>query len=167
MSPELQFLVLRAQTGEREAFELLLRHIQPELSRFVRSVIPTPALADDAVQETLLRIFRKLRWLRDPAVFRAWAHRIAAREAYRLLGRQAETVPLEDVELTEPPPPPSDLLPLIAHVSPASRVVLTLRFAQDMTLEEVADVLAIPLGTVKSRINYGLRQMRRLLEEKK
>jgi RNA polymerase sigma-70 factor (ECF subfamily) len=63
-----------------------------------------------------------------------------------------------------PWPASLDLPAALGEVSPASRAVLILHYVHDMKLEEVSDVLAIPLGTTKSRLAYGLRLLRRSLE---
>ena len=82
------WLVLRAQSGDREAVEMLLETLQRPLHRYVLRLIGNRPSADDVLQETLMRIYRKLRWLDDPTVFRPWAYRIASREALRFLARQ-------------------------------------------------------------------------------
>ncbi|HEX2062684.1 MAG TPA: sigma factor, partial [Thermoanaerobaculia bacterium] len=71
-------LVLRAQSGDREAFDALLRVIAPPLLRYVVRVTGDAALAEDVVQDTLVAIVRKITWLNDPSLFRAWAYRIAS-----------------------------------------------------------------------------------------
>ena len=80
-----ELLVLRAQAGDREALEELLRAVQPKLQRYLRALIGHDAASDDVLQEVLFLIYRKLGWLREPKVFEAWAYRIASREAFRRL----------------------------------------------------------------------------------
>jgi DNA-directed RNA polymerase specialized sigma24 family protein len=66
--------VLRAQAGDRGAFDELLRSVQEPLYRYVLSLVGEPPLAEDILQEVFLRIYRKLRWLRAPELFRPWAY---------------------------------------------------------------------------------------------
>jgi RNA polymerase sigma-70 factor (ECF subfamily) len=162
------WLVLRAQSGDRAALEALLGGVQPALHRYLLGMIGDRASADDVLQETLFRIYRKLPWLDDPALFRPWAYRIASREALRLLARR-QSMQARDVDdavlesLAEPirePPAPGDLERLIEHASPSSRAVLLLHYQDGLTIEEVAAVLGIPAGTVKSRLAYGLQRLR-------
>lgn len=163
-----RFLVLRAQADDRVALEALLRTIQPRLHRYAVSLVGRQD-AGDLVQDTLIQICRKLRWLEDPAGFRAWAYRIESRMAFQRLRRQRRViaVPIEDAA-TEGIEPPGDgvqdevLDSLLAHdaLSPASRAVLLLHFREEMPLAEVAAVLEIPLGTAKSRLAYGLKTLR-------
>ena len=165
-------LVLRAQYGDRDALELLLRSVHPSLLRYLRSLVGSDD-APDLAQDVLVLIYRKLHGLDNPEVFRPWAFRIASRAAFRHL-RKRRSLPLnigEDVlqEMTDPAPPPVDeaaLVSMLDAVSPASRAVLALHFQEEMTLGEVAAVLDIPLGTVRSRLAYGLSMLRKRLADK-
>lgn len=162
------WLVLRAQSGDRDALEALLESVQAPLHRYVLRLIGNRSAADDVLQETLMRIYRKLRWLDDPAVFRPWAYRIASREAFRFLGRQqaSQARHVDDAALDAIPGLPAapvdegDLERLVEEASPASRPVLILHYQHGLTIDEVAAVLGIASGTVKSRLAYGLRRLR-------
>jgi RNA polymerase sigma-70 factor (ECF subfamily) len=164
--------VLRAQCGDREALELLLRGIQLALRRYLLRLVGTGS-ADDVLQEVLFLISCKLKWLDVPEAFRPWAYRIASREAFRQLRkekRRSEQVRdealLEDVPAAESVVPP-ELLPELLNseaLSPASRAVLALHFQEELPLAEIAAILEIPLGTVKSRLSYGLAALRRKLD---
>jgi RNA polymerase sigma-70 factor (ECF subfamily) len=169
--------VLRAQTGDREALDALLGSVEAPLLRYVAGMVGERAAAEDVVQETFIRIYRKLGWLEEPALFRAWAYRIATREAFRLLKRERRwTDQVRDEAVLEALPAPgadeglatelAERLPaLLDRVSPASRAVLELHYLHDMRLGEVAAVLELPVGTVKSRLAYGLAALRRALVE--
>lgn len=159
-------LVLLAQQGDREALNELLERVQAPLFRYIRGILCSDAAAaEDVLQETLLRIARKLRWLSDPRLFDAWAYRIASNEAYRALKRRRRQ-PVEepvDEELPAGDPPPlsaADVSSIVDALSPASRAVLLLHYQEERRLEEIAAILSIPLGTVKSRLAYGLRCLR-------
>ena len=163
--------VVRAQCGDREALELLLRSAQPPLHRYVSRLIGATA-ADDVVQEVLVTLARKLTWLAEPTLFRAWMFRIASRRAFdhlRSERRRAEHPLDEEVQvgLAAPEPIPSDdlLRELLDsdRLTPASRAVLVLHFQEELPLAEVAAILEIPLGTVKSRLAFGLKALRRHL----
>jgi RNA polymerase sigma-70 factor (ECF subfamily) len=160
-------LVLRAQSGDRDAFDQLLRDIAPPLLRYVTRVTADASLAEDVVQETLIAIVRKISWLNDPALFRAWAYRIASREAFRAL-KKRRAIPLEpidDVEVAviEPIDPwqRERLFASLERLSPASRAVVTLHYLEEIPLSEVAAILDLSVGTVKSRLAYGLTQLRK------
>jgi len=164
-----EILILRAQAGDRDALEQLLAGVQPALHRYLRSVVGDDALAEDVLQDVLFLIFRKLDFLREPRVFEAWAYRIASREAFRRLKklRKLKESTLDDDVVAEVETPNDEMLDALPRhldaLSPASRAVLTLHYMQSMTLQDVADILGISLGTVKSRLAYGLRCLRRAL----
>lgn len=167
--------VVRAQCGDREGLELLLRSIQPLLHRYVRRLIGDNH-ADDVVQNVLIAIARKVTWLSEPRFFRAWAFRIASRAAFDHLRRErrrgphdSDDVVLDALPAPEPPPSQELLRALLESdlLSPASRAVIALHFQEELTLVEVAAVLEIPLGTAKSRLAYGLTVLRRHMKVNK
>src|ERR1700678_1540330 len=88
-------LVLLAQAGDRAALEQLLRNSHAPLRRYITRLAGAD-LADDILQETSIQIFRKLRFLREPAVFRPWAFRIASRIAFSHLKHARRWQPLDD-----------------------------------------------------------------------
>jgi RNA polymerase sigma-70 factor (ECF subfamily) len=169
---ELQW-VLRAQCDDREALEALLRTAQPRLRQYLSGLVG-PQKADDVLQETLIAICRNVRWLRVPELFWTWAFRIACRLAFRHLRheqrRAEEALAPESIEALPAIAPPSRLVMeqvLQSNaVPPASRAVLALHFGQDLSLAEVAAVLDIPLGTVKSRLAAGLAALRGEFQER-
>lgn len=163
--------VLRAQCHDREALELVLRSVQPALRRYIASLIGTDD-ADDVLQDVLLIVSRKLYWLEQPDLFRAWAFRIASRAAFRYLrkrkrwlGATVDDAALRDIAAPDLAAPDDTILQLLDSpaLTPASRAVLVLHFREEMPLAHVAAVLEIPLGTVKSRLAFGLKTLRRNL----
>jgi len=160
-------LVLLAQAGDRGALEELLREAYGPLRRYITHLAGA-SLADDVLQETSLQIFRKLPYLREPAVFRAWTFRIASRIAFAQLQRARRWQPLEeappeqlttfDAGLGEAPD--EGFLMLLEHVSPASRAVLLLRYQEDLEPEDIAIELKMPLATVRSYLQRGVKMLR-------
>lgn len=168
--------VLRAQAGDHVALDELLRAVQTPLYRYIYSLTGDAPLAEDILQEVFVLIYRKLGWLREPELFRPWAYRIASRETFKFLKREKrwkEQERDEELLLALPAQQPESLaaeliaqLPqLIASVSPASRAVIALHYLHDLTLEEIAAVLGIASGTVKSRLAYGLERLRQQLRK--
>jgi RNA polymerase sigma-70 factor, ECF subfamily len=166
---------LRAQCDDREALERLLRGIQPSLRRFLSGVVG-PSLADDVLQDAFIIVCRKIKSLHTPELFRPWVYRIASREAFRQLkkARRWSDQTVQELEPDELPAqdvhPPAELLDellSLEELSPASRAVLGLHFREGMTLVEIAAVLELPLGTVKSRLAYGLSAIRKHLTRKR
>jgi len=172
-TPDQTLLVLLAQSGDRAALEQLLRDIHAPLRRYICGLVGTD-FADDVLQETALQIFRKLPFLREPSVFRPWIYRIASRIAFSQLKRARRWEPLDAAPPEElaalnsnlpnfPELPGEAFLSLLDLVSPSSRAVLLLRYQHDLSLEETAAVLEIPIGTAKSRLHYGVSTLRKLL----
>ena len=175
-SDEETLWALRAQCGDREALEQLLRSVQPTLYRYVRRLTGDTD-ADDVLQDVLVAIARNVIWLVEPRLFRPWAFRIASRTSFSHLRRirrrgveENADVVLASLPAPEGRPPDDALLAELLDgdlLSPASRAVLVLHFQEEMQLDEVAAVLEIPIGTVKSRLAYGLKILRRYLAEKR
>ena len=166
--------ILRAQSGDIKALDELLRSVERPLFRLVHRIVCHQEVAEDVLQDVFILICRNLTFLRDPEHFLSWAYRIAARQATRRARRESRTpVGLDDRALAQLPDPDvpdplrevmKDRLPaLVNQIPPAGRAVLALHYLDDLTLPEVADVLEIPLGTVKSRLSYGLGLLRQML----
>jgi len=173
------FLVLCAQLGDREAFDELFRSIAPQLLRYISSILRNSSSVEDVLQEVLLLIYRKIRWLENPASFRAWIYRLAGREAIRAAtrGRSQPEIQLSDIEWNEIEQfsGPSFLQNAldesatlaIKQLPPASRAVLHLHYLEDMEIHEAATLLGIPIGTAKSRLAFGLDRLRQRLRTQK
>ena len=165
------WLVLRSQTGDREALDLLLRGIQDDLARYISSLMNQSSDAPDVLQEVLLKVVRKIGTLRDPGLFRPWAFRIASRESFARLRAEREWSRLIDPDAdanavaaeTDNDPLASgiDIPRLINKLSLASRSVISLHYIEGLTHTEIATTLGLSVGTVKSRLAYGLTQLRK------
>jgi RNA polymerase sigma-70 factor (ECF subfamily) len=159
-------LVLRAQSGDRAAFDELLQRVDDSLLRYIASITGGRAVAEDVLQDVLISIVRKIAWLRDADLFRAWAFRIASRAAFRAI--RVEMMPLDDNHAAPPHDAPDPwlvrrLASALPNLTEATRAVIHLHYLEDMPLSDVAAALEINLGTVKSRLAYGLAQLRKEL----
>ena len=173
------FLILRAQSGDKQAFDELLKSIQAALFRYIFRLVGEYALAEDILQEVFIIIYRKIRWLENPKLFRAWCYRIASRETFKHLKKEKrwseqlrneeilEKVPVKTSEEIYEPELIEKLPTLMSEVSPASRAVLILHYLDETPLSEVAEILNISLGTVKSRLAYGLTNLRQKIKREK
>lgn len=138
----------------------------------IRAIVGDADQAKDVLQETLWRIARKLSSLRDPRWVRAWSYRIATREAVHrthsekrwteaLRGDAMNVLPVESDEPDFDPELVAQLTSRICDLSPASQVVLRMRYLDGLSQAEIAEALEISEGTVKSRLAYGLAALRR------
>ena len=160
------WLVLRAQAGSRVHLERLVATAQEFLGGRLRPLFDEPADAEDVLQDVLFTVCRRLGTLNDARLFRPWAHRIAMRAAWKAINRRRrerqreEPLDIDSLPDTSGAPTGVDLRALLQDVSPASRVVLTLHYLEGFTIEATAAELAVAPGTVKSRLAYGLKQLR-------
>ena len=156
-----EWLAVRCQLGERDAFDALIRRWHSPLASFVRRMAVSEHVADDIVQDVWLRIVRGFPRLRDPARLRAWMFGIARRSVMDAL-REKYAAPatvvvddLADIALPESDDLEEDLRAMdeaLGRLPLVEREALTLFYLQELTIGEMADVLGIPAGTVKSRL---------------
>lgn len=148
-------LVVRAQRGDAVALDALVQELEPYVGRICAGVCLNAA--DDAAQEALIAIVRHLPSLRSPKALRAWARRIAVREALRL-AQHGKTMPIDPSELDVSTSVPdgateTDVRAVLESLPPHQRAVLVLRHLEQLTEAEMADALGIEHGTVKSRLH--------------
>jgi RNA polymerase sigma-70 factor (ECF subfamily) len=172
---QVRLLIIRSQRGDPAAFRQLVERFDRRLLYFITSLINDPEQALDVSQETWLSVFRQLPNLSSPSAFRTWVYRIAHGKSIELLRRQmrfpgtgesrelldsaiadSDSIQLENVELVH-----TALSRLALH----HREVLSLHFMESMSIEEMAQVLGCPPGTVKSRLHYARAAMRKTIEE--
>ena len=165
--------VRRASAGDREAFDSLASARIDRLYAIARRVLRDPTGAEDAVQDCLVRAWRDLRGLREPARFDAWLYRLllnACRDELRRARRrpvQVSSVGLEPADRTDGFTRVDERDQLergFQMLSPEHRMALVLHHYLGLRPAEVANVLGVPLGTATSRLHYGARSLRRALE---
>jgi RNA polymerase sigma-70 factor (ECF subfamily) len=170
-----EYLVLLSQAGSIEALDGLARRWTPRLLRYAARVLGGSAdaaeTARDVVQETWIGAIRGLRGLRDPAQFPAWIYGIATRkcaDAIRAKRRRKRldtesTVSGSRQDPGRAPEHQIDLATAIRGLPPMHRAVVHLFYREEMSVEEIASILQIPAGTVKSRLHHAREALRRQL----
>lgn len=164
-------LVERARRGDRDAYERLARDSARRLYLVAHRILRDGDAAEDAVQQTLVAIWRELPKLRDPDRFEAWTYRLVVRfalEESRRKRRMGVSVrPLSDRELDRVGPDSTGELAVrdeleraFRRLTPEHRAVVVLHHYVGMSLAEVADATGVPYGTVGSRLHYALRELR-------
>jgi len=166
-------LILRCQLRDREAFAELIDRYQRPLRYFIARLVGNPDLADELSQETWLAVLSKIHTLRSAATFSVWLYRIARNKVYQELRRRKVSFELN--EALEVPDDSADdvgsfedaakLHRCLEKLQPFHKEVLLLRFLEEMSYEQIADVLDCNLGTVRSRIFHAKRALKRELEE--
>ena len=172
----------RLRRGDPAAFEALLERYQNRLYRYLLRMVREPAMAEDLFQQTWLRVAEKIRSYNPQRSFEAWLFSVARNlaidhfrrykpesldeplatgetRADQLVG--AGPTALEAVIVRERS---SRLAATLGELPVIYREVLSLRFEEEMKLEEIAEVLGTPLSTVKTRLRRSLEQLRRRLE---
>jgi len=173
--PEINpYLILRAQLGDRTAMDRLLLDTASRLRPYLIRLMIHRHDAEDALQGTLLLIWKRLYQLDDPRAYWAWAYRIASREGRRQISRKQrrrEREAPQGFEPAENPPEKTDeetIARLLEHISelPANtRDVILLHYSEGFSIRLISAITAVPVGTVKSRLNTALRSLRRSIEQ--
>jgi RNA polymerase sigma-70 factor (ECF subfamily) len=148
-------LIRRAQRGDAAALDVVVRELAPYVGRICGAI----ALGDgdDAIQEAMVAIVRNLRSVREPAALRGWARRVAVREAVRVArgGRYSPVDPTVVATAVSVPDgaTATEVRAVLASLTPEQRAVLVLRHVDGLHEDEMADVLGVAPGTVKSRLH--------------
>jgi RNA polymerase sigma-70 factor, ECF subfamily len=166
-------LVVRAQHGDQEAFASLAVAAGNRLHAVAHRILRDIELAEDATQQALLTIWRDLPQLRDPARFDAWSYRLLVRACYaegrriRVKGPNLRLLPVDQ-------PAEADSLSTVVdrdqlergfrRLSIDHRAVVVLHHYVDLPLDQVAEILGVPIGTIRSRLFHAMRALRAALE---
>lgn len=174
-----EWLVLSAQSGSETAFKELHDLWREDLRRLCFVKVQQPEAVGEIVNDAWLAIARGLRGIDDPACFPRWAFRIVERRCadwvrMRMRDRDRETVAVNAADYLAPAdtatPEPSDevvrLRAAIGRLPAHERELLHLYYELERSVAEIADVFAVPTGTVKSRL-FSLREILRQQMERK
>jgi RNA polymerase sigma-70 factor, ECF subfamily len=166
-------LVTRAQHGDQQAFASLAVAAGNRLHAVAYRILRDTDLAEDATQQALLAIWRDLPQLRDPARFDAWSYRLLVRACYAEARRTRRTPPNLHL-LTADEPMAGDGLDSVVdrdqlergfrRLSIDHRAVVVLHHYLDLPLDQVAETLGLPAGTVRSRLHHAMRGLRAALD---
>ena len=162
-------LVEQAQGGDRDAYEVLARASVRRLYLTAHRIVRDPDKADDAVQQALVAIWRELPSLRDPDRFEAWTYRLVVRFCLAE-SRRARRTGVREIPIDEMMPARSDAYAdadlrdqfarALRALSVEHRTVVVLHHHDGLPLVEIADILGIPQGTVRSRLHHATRALK-------
>jgi RNA polymerase sigma-70 factor (ECF subfamily) len=168
MDPAMGRVIERWRGGDRDAFEEVVDRYGLKLLRTARLILRDDGLAQDAVQETFLKAWQRIGSLRDEDPG-PWLNRIAMNEslsAYRRRHRfQALTERfgrLVGAKRGVSSEQRLDLAQALDQLSPEQRAAVVLHYYQDLSVEDTAKALGVPIDTMKSRLKTGLRRLREL-----
>jgi len=171
-----ELLVLKSQTGDKDAFEELVRRWEKRLWHYAYKVTGSDSAAWDIVQETWVGIIKGIRKLEDTAAFPKWTFRILNNKCTdwlrkrhlqsRLedeLSRQAQ----EEFNTEQSTNVKSELLyTAVMKLSSQQRALLMLRYNEGFDISQIAEILNVPEGTVKSRLHRSLNQLKQIVERR-
>ena len=177
-------LVTLTQSGNLQAFNSLAQKWDASLYRFARRFLGNDEDAREVCQEALVKAYLNINRLRDPAKFKSWVHHIAlnlCRDRSRSARVRRETVSYEDAvaaaETVRNPASDADreayrtvlaevLDDVMGRLSDEQRTAILLREYHGFTSEEIGEMTGVPATTVRTRIYYGLKSVRRMLNER-
>ncbi|HYL38301.1 MAG TPA: sigma-70 family RNA polymerase sigma factor [Bryobacteraceae bacterium] len=184
--PEEDALLTGLCHGDEEAYEILIQRYQQPVYNLVCRLANDPSDGADIVQEVFLKVFRNIQSFRGGSSLKTWIYRIAVNEAYnhrrwfsRHQRQEVAFAPEEGTQnfadsLADPGRNPFDqaadhetrtlVEAALEKLNPKFRAAVILRDIEDLSYEEIAVVLQVSLGTVKSRILRGREALRRVLE---
>lgn len=164
-------LVMRTRAGEDGAADALFERHWPAAWWTAFSILSDRALADDAAQEAVARAFAALDRFDTSRPFRPWLVRIAANQALNVRRSRRHEVTFPEPALNGHGPDHADhlaardaLVGALRRLPEERRTVVALRYFGDLTPDEIAAALELPVGTVSSRLSRALAQLRELLE---
>lgn len=168
-----QVLLLRCQIGDRDALAELIERYQMPLRYFISRLLDDAQIAEDIFQETWLTVIRQIHTLRDADAFRAWLYRVARNKVYQQLMTKNRFSPLDentaiinesrdDVFYAEDA---AKIHKCLKKIMPEHREVLMLRFLEQMSYQQISQVIDRNLGTVKSRIHYAKLALKEQMEK--
>jgi RNA polymerase sigma-70 factor (ECF subfamily) len=170
------YLAASARVGDAKALALLVKRWNPKLVSHAWRLLGDAEAARDAAQEGWAEIVRSLPRLEDTSAFATWAYRIVSRRCARAIGGAIRRRRLAEAVAAEPAPKPelglqqdeaSDaerLRRAIAALPPEQRAAIALFHLEEMSVAETAVALAVPAGTVKTRLMHARRKLRAALE---
>jgi RNA polymerase sigma-70 factor (ECF subfamily) len=166
-------LVRSAQGGDEGAFAQIVEASAGRFIAVAQRILHDPVLAEEATQQALVRIWRYLPGLRDPARFDAWSYRLLVKACFTESRGRSRRRLIDSLQREERSAVSDGVDGLadrdqlgraLRRISVDHRAVLVLHYYLDLQLEEVAEVLDVPIGTVYSRLNRAHQALRGVLE---
>jgi len=168
-----QVLILRCQIGDKDALAGLIERYQAPLRYFISRLSANHETAEDIFQDTWLTVIRRIHSLKKTDAFSTWLYRIARNKVYQQFRRKKKLSEL-DQNIAVPNNTKNDIFSpeetakvhrCLKELLPEYREVLMLRFLEQMSYEQISQVINCRLGTVKSRIHYAKLALKKEMEK--
>ena len=169
----LQVLILRCQIGDPGALAELIAKYEGPLRYFISRLLGGLEMTEDIFQDTWLSVLRRISTLKNADAFAAWLYRIARNKVYHQLRRKKRLTELNESlvvpEVVEEPTFSAEdaagIHKSLTTLMPQYKEVLMLRFLEQMSYQQMAQVLGCDIGTVRSRLHYAKAALKRELEK--
>jgi len=164
-------IVKQAIAGNKESFEQLLILEEEKLFYTALSYVGQKEDALDAIQEAACKAYLTVHQLKHPEFFSTWLFRILIHECYRLLKKGQKIMPYEESELLNRLQEqenvmayPIDLSDAIQHLNHSQQRAIILFYYHDLPIKDIAEVMEMPVSTIKTYLHRGKKQLKRELE---
>ncbi len=150
-----------------QAFEMLLAAYQDKVFRLCYSMLGDRAQAEDAAQESFLRIWKSMDRYRGESSIGTWIFSITRNVCLTAISKRRQSAPLEDADHGEPEAPDRqrDIVRLVGELPENYRQVVMLFYMEERSYEEVARMLDLPMGTVKTHLHRARQQLATMIKE--
>lgn len=156
-----------AQKGDNSAFEKLIRTNEASMYRVAKAILKADEDCADAIQETILKAYKSISHLKQPAYFKTWLTKILINECRKILQNRNKIVSIEEVKLGEKEADEYDDLDLkqaIKELDDELKVIVLLYYFEDLSVKEISEIINIPEGTVKSRLSRARNHLYKKLD---
>lgn len=167
-------IIERIKEGDQEAFAVLYHQYADYALRVGFAVTKDRANGADAVQETFIRVYRNIHKFNENKPFKPWFYKILINECRRIMYFSTDALPMDDqlennVQLSREDPYPfqeyEDLYQGIQNLDEIHRIPIILKYLQDFSEKEIAEILDLNINTLKSRLYKGRQKLKKFLEE--
>jgi RNA polymerase sigma-70 factor (ECF subfamily) len=166
-------LIEKIRTGDEQSFTILVKSYTPYIYRIAFALLQDRREAEDVSQEVFLKIYRSIGQLSNPQAFHSWLNKIITHTSLdRLRLKKQYPIPIAESELNMVSQETSSQLDqhllirdALQRLSREYRETLVFREWQGYSYEEIANIMKVPVGTVKSRIHTARLQLRKILSE--
>jgi RNA polymerase sigma-70 factor (ECF subfamily) len=157
-----EYLAKQASKGNEECFVALCNLLKKRLFRTAKGILGNESLALDAVSEAIFRAFKGIRRLREAKYVETWFIRIQINVANDLYRRQKHEINIEEIPegIYQDDHSELEFTQMVESLQPELREIIGLKYYSGYTLHEISEILNLPEGTVKSRLNRALNILR-------
>jgi len=169
-----ELLAIRCRRGNKQAFEELVKTWEKRLLYYIRRLIEDEQQAWQVLQETWLEVLKSIKRLKDPTRLAGWLYSIARHKAIDVVRAEYRQATRNEILKNENHPDDSELHAFdnaeqvhygLSRIAVHHREILTLFFMEDLSLVEISGLLAVPMGTTKSRLHYAKQALKTVLEK--